>query len=59
MKLSVMWSERTVAPVPLGSAGFDSTFISGYNDSNQSRIVLSLAQGVRDLRDTGLTFSIA
>ena len=38
---------------------FNSTLSGGYNDSNQSRIVWSLLQGVRDWVGTGLTRMIA
>ena len=38
---------------------FNSTLLGGYNDSNQSRIVLSLLQGVRYRVGTGLTRAIA
>ena len=41
------------------SKGFQLHIIGGYSDSNQSRIVRSLLQGVRDRLGTGLTRAMA
>lgn len=59
VKLSVMWSDPLKAASSLRLRLVHSTLIYGYNDSSQSRIVPSFAHGVRDLRDTGLTFAMA
>ena len=48
VKLSVMWS-WWVKALGIGlQEPFNSTLFGGYSDSNQSRIVRSLLQGVRD-----------
>jgi len=41
------------------SKGFQLHIIGGYSDSNQSKIVRSLLQGVRDRLGTGLTRAMA
>jgi hypothetical protein len=59
VKLSVMWSGR-VKGLGIGlETSFNSTLFRGYSDSNQSRMVRSLLQGVRDRLGTGLTRAMA